>query len=151
MYLCFSKKSENLRSSKNSLVIQNFQKIELKILSIRIIRIIRKKSQNRLNRFFGQRINSRSAHKKAQILKMSTSRRRYIQIPGNSVSVSLRYKVSYGSHRPARPPKAQILRPQPQKKNSDVVAHRRACLLEFRIKFSGVSLTQKMSFQTQEC
>jgi len=45
-----------LRSSKNSLGIQNFQKIELKIVSIRIIR---KKSQNRLNRYFGQRINSR--------------------------------------------------------------------------------------------
>jgi len=37
---------------------QNFQKIELKISSIRIIRIIRQKSQNRLNRFFGQLINS---------------------------------------------------------------------------------------------
>jgi len=32
----------------------------------------------------------RSASKKAHILKMLTSRRRYVQIPGNSVSVSLR-------------------------------------------------------------
>ena len=57
MYLpCFPKNSENLRSSKTSLGIQNFQKIELKIVSIRIIR---KKLQNRLNRYFGQRINSR--------------------------------------------------------------------------------------------
>jgi len=36
------------------------------------------------------KIRGWSARKKAQILKMSTSRRRYVQIPGNSVSVSLR-------------------------------------------------------------
>jgi len=36
------------------------------------------------------KIRCRSARKKAQILKMSTSRWRYVQIPGNSVSVSLR-------------------------------------------------------------
>ena len=40
-----------------------------------------------------RKIRCRSARKKAQILKMSTSRRRYVQIPGNSVSVSLRQKV----------------------------------------------------------
>ena len=37
------------------------------------------------------KIRCRSARKKAQILKMLTSRRRYVQIPGNSVLVSLRY------------------------------------------------------------
>ena len=33
----------------------------------------------------------------------------------------------------------------------DVVAHQRACSLEFRNKFSGVSSTQKMCLQTQKC
>ena len=56
-YPCFPKNSENLRTSKKSSGLQTFQQIEFKILSIRIIRIIRKKSQNRLHRFFGQRIN----------------------------------------------------------------------------------------------
>jgi len=37
------------------------------------------------------------------------------------------------------------------KKNWDVIAHRRACLLEFWIKFSRVSSTQKTCFQTQKC
>jgi len=40
---------------------------------------------------------------------------------------------------------------RPQKKNWDVVAHRRACLLEFWIKFSRVSSNQKTCFQTQKC
>ena len=40
-----------------------------------------------------RKIRCRIARKKAQILKMSTSRRRYVQIPGNSVLVSLRQKV----------------------------------------------------------
>jgi len=52
---------------------------------------------------------------------------------------------THGSGRPARPLEAKIT------KIPDVVAHRRACLLEFWIKFSGVSLTQKTSFQTQKC
>ena len=38
-----------------------------------------------------------------------------------------------------------------KKKNWDVVAHRRACLLEFWNKFSSVSSTQKTCFQTQKC
>ena len=33
----------------------------------------------------------------------------------------------------------------------DAVAHRRACMLEFWIKFSRVSSTQKTCFQTQKC
>jgi len=37
-----------------------------------------------------RKIRCRSGRKKAQILKMSTSRQRYVEIPGNSVSVSLR-------------------------------------------------------------
>jgi len=37
-----------------------------------------------------RKIRCRSARKKAQIPKMLTSRRRYVQTPGNSVSVSLR-------------------------------------------------------------
>ena len=40
-----------------------------------------------------RKIRCRSARKKAQILKISTSRRRYVQKPGNSVSVSIRLKV----------------------------------------------------------
>jgi len=53
-----------------------------------------------------------------------------------------------GSGRPTRPPEAKWRR---KKNNSDVVVHRRACLLEFWTKFSGVSLAQKTSFQTQKC
>ena len=40
-----------------------------------------------------RKIRCRSALKKAQILKTPTTRRRYVQIPGNSVSVALRQKV----------------------------------------------------------
>ena len=57
---------------------------------------------------------------------------------------------TYGSVRPARPPEAKILRRQLQKKISDVVAHRRACLLEFWIKFSGGFIDSKNVFSDAE-
>ena len=43
-----------------------------------------------------RKIRCRSARKKSKKLKMSTSRRRYVQIPGNSVSVSLRASCFHG-------------------------------------------------------
>ena len=38
-----------------------------------------------------------------------------------------------------------------RKKEWDVVAHRKACFLEFWIKFSGVQSAPKTCFQTQKC
>jgi len=59
-YLWISQKFWKLEIKLKFGGFQNFQKIELKILSIRIIRIIRKKSLIRIIRIFGQRINSRT-------------------------------------------------------------------------------------------
>jgi len=56
-------------------------------------------------------------------------------------------ETTYGPGRPARPPEAKIAAIF----FWDVVAHQRACLLEFWIKFSTVSSTQKTCFQTQKC
>jgi len=52
--------SENSRKSQNFGIygFQNFEKIDLMISINRLNRLNRKKSQNRLNRFFGHRINS---------------------------------------------------------------------------------------------
>jgi len=52
--------SENSRKSQNFGIygFQNFEKIDLMISINRLNRLNRKKSQNRLNRFFGQRINT---------------------------------------------------------------------------------------------
>ena len=58
-------------------------------------------------------------------------------------------ETTYGPGRPARPPEAKI--DAAKKIIENVVAHLKACLLEFWMKFSRVSSTQKTCFQTQKC
>jgi len=70
------------------------------------------------------------------------NRKQLVPVGVSFVKQGTETETTYGPGRPARPPDAKILT-----KKWDVIAHRRACLLEFWINFPGFRRMKKRVFR----